>query len=633
METLPEDPLPADQVAPLGCRYDGQIMVYGRAMQQQLGELNMFLVGAGAIGCEMIKNWALMGVSTSEKASVHITDMDRIEKSNLSRQFLFRNADIGHQKSTTAAKAAIAINPAFKVISYEVKVAPETETLFNDSFFEGLDIVCTALDNVDARLYIDQRCLFYQKPMLESGTLGTKGHTQIVVPGKTEHYGATRDPPEKTIPMCTLKSFPNMIEHTLQWAREWFEEVFKQMPDDANSYLSSSDFAATMATQQNMKLDTLKRIKDALIDQKPSDFEHCIRWARLRFEDLFVNRINQLLFNFPADKLTSSGTLFWSGAKKAPSALCFDVSDPLHLEFVKSAASLFASMYNINVVDGDGVYLSTMHAMVIPEFRPADGVTISVTEEDAKNSAVQGSGNGNIADIDDQCSSILNSLTDQSKLSSSFSMCSIEFDKDLDDHMRVIAACSNLRARNYKIKEADLHTSRGIAGKITPAIATTTALVTGAICLEIYKLLQNKPADQYRNSFTNLALPLFTNMEPNPPKTTKSIVKGEELKWTPWDCIDINKPGMTLKQLLQYLGSEYGVEVCMLASGASILYSNFMNKKKMDERMDLTLKEVAESVTKKSISELQKYLVIEGNFNDIDTDEEVDLPYIRYCIY
>ena len=129
-------------------------------------------------------------------------------------------------------------------------MAPETEGFFNDDFFEALDCVCAALDNVEARLYLDQRCLFYhkvgisvfimqcasmtirstetpttQQPMLESGTLGSKGHTQVVVPHKTEHYGASRDPPEKSIPICTLKSFPNQIEHTLQWAREWFEEV------------------------------------------------------------------------------------------------------------------------------------------------------------------------------------------------------------------------------------------------------------------------------------------------------------------------------------------------------------------------------------------------------------------------
>lgn len=60
-----------------------------------------------------------------------------------------------------------------------------------------------------------------------------------------------------------------------------------------------------------------------------------------------------------------------------------------------------------------------------------------------------------------------------------FRMCPLDFDKDQDPHMRVVAAVSNLRARNYRIPEADLHVSRGIAGKITPAIATTTALVTG----------------------------------------------------------------------------------------------------------------------------------------------------------
>ena len=160
-----------------------------------------------------------------QQGTVYITDMDQIEKSNLSRQFLFRNTDINCPKSTTAARAVTVMNPALQSIAYENKVAVETENLFNDDFYEHLDMVCTALDNVEARLYIDQKCLFYHKPMLESGTLGAKGHTQIVAPHKTENYGATRDPPEKSIPVCTLKHFPNQIDHTLQWARDWFEEV------------------------------------------------------------------------------------------------------------------------------------------------------------------------------------------------------------------------------------------------------------------------------------------------------------------------------------------------------------------------------------------------------------------------
>lgn len=63
---------------------------------------------------------------------------------------------------------------------------------------------------------MDQRCVLYQKPLLESGTLGTKGNTQVVVPHLTESYGSSRDPPEKETPSCTVKNFPNMIQHTIQ---------------------------------------------------------------------------------------------------------------------------------------------------------------------------------------------------------------------------------------------------------------------------------------------------------------------------------------------------------------------------------------------------------------------------------
>ncbi len=134
--------------------------------------------------------------------------MDTIARSNLSRQFLFRNHDIDRLKSESAAKAILAMNPALRIQAHCNKVAPDTEHVYDDAFWDGLDGVCTALDNIDARLYVDQRCVYYQKPLLESGTLGTKGNTQVVVPFLTQSYGATRDAPEKDIPFCTLKDFP-----------------------------------------------------------------------------------------------------------------------------------------------------------------------------------------------------------------------------------------------------------------------------------------------------------------------------------------------------------------------------------------------------------------------------------------
>jgi len=63
---------------------------------------------------------------------------------------------------------------------------------------------------------MDRRCIIYEKPLLESGTLGTKGNTQVVLPYITESYSSSQDPPEKQAPSCTVKSFPNAIAHTIE---------------------------------------------------------------------------------------------------------------------------------------------------------------------------------------------------------------------------------------------------------------------------------------------------------------------------------------------------------------------------------------------------------------------------------
>lgn len=79
--------------------------------------------------------------------------------------------------------------------------------------------------------------------------------------------------------MCTLKFFPNQIEHTIQWAREWFEEVYHQAPSDALGYLNDPHYLSSLASQQNVKLDILKHIDDTLRNQ-PRDMVDCILWAR-----------------------------------------------------------------------------------------------------------------------------------------------------------------------------------------------------------------------------------------------------------------------------------------------------------------------------------------------------------------
>ena len=99
------------------------------------------------------------------------------------------------------------MNPNINIVPYTNRVGEDTEHIFNDVFFETLDGVCNALDNVDARMYMDGRCIHYKLSLLESGTLGTKANSQVIIPFLTESYASSRDPPEKTIPMCTLHHF------------------------------------------------------------------------------------------------------------------------------------------------------------------------------------------------------------------------------------------------------------------------------------------------------------------------------------------------------------------------------------------------------------------------------------------
>lgn len=182
LESLPESvTLDEAACAPRNTRYDSQIAVFGVEFQEKISNQNQFLVGAGAIGCEMLKNWALMGLGVGPKGVVHLTDMDTIEKSNLNRQFLFRPADVSKLKSECAANAVQKMNPdcVGKIKVYQDRVGPETEEIFGDAFFESLSGVTNALDNVEARKYVDRRCVYYCKPLLESGTLGTKGNTQV----------------------------------------------------------------------------------------------------------------------------------------------------------------------------------------------------------------------------------------------------------------------------------------------------------------------------------------------------------------------------------------------------------------------------------------------------------------------
>lgn len=380
-----------EQALPQGTRYDSLIAIFGKDLQKKLADLKYFIVGAGAIGCELLKNFAMLGVGTGD-GHIIITDMDLIEKSNLNRQFLFRSGDVQKSKALVAAKAIKEMNPDINIVAHENRVGPETEKIYNDDFFSALDGVANALDNIDARIYMDRKCVYYRKPLLESGTLGTKGNTQIIVPFLTESYSSSQDPPEKSIPICTLKNFPNAIEHTLQWARDDFEGLFKKSAENASLYLRDPQFIErTMKLPGIQPLEILESVKLALLDERPKSFEDCIRWARLHWQEQYSNQIQQLLFNFPADQMTSTGQPFWSGPKRCPKPLEFDVNNPLHLDYVTAASFLKATVYGIKSDYDREKIAMFVKEIEVPKFTPRSGIKIA--ETDSQIQVTNGSGN------------------------------------------------------------------------------------------------------------------------------------------------------------------------------------------------------------------------------------------------
>ncbi|MAX26716.1 MAG: molybdopterin biosynthesis protein MoeB [Phycisphaeraceae bacterium] len=128
--------------------------------QQALTNARVLVIGAGALGNEVIKNLALLGVG-----HLAIADMDKIEASNLSRSVLFRESDEGHLKTVTAAKAALALYPTLNVHVIDGNVLSDLGL----GWFRWAQVIVGALDNREARLFVNQCCIQTQKPWVDGG--------------------------------------------------------------------------------------------------------------------------------------------------------------------------------------------------------------------------------------------------------------------------------------------------------------------------------------------------------------------------------------------------------------------------------------------------------------------------------
>ncbi|MBA43185.1 MAG: hypothetical protein CMF62_04140 [Magnetococcales bacterium] len=587
-------------------RYLSTRQVFGDSFVSKLKNQKYFVVGSGAIGCELLKNFAMMGLG-----NMVVTDMDTIEKSNLNRQFLFRSTDIGKLKSVAACDAIKRMNPDIKVESHENRVGCETENVYNSKFFDSIDGVTNALDNKQARLYMDSRCVFFNKPLLESGTLGTKGNVQVIIPHLTENYGAKQDPPEKTIPMCTLKHFPNKIEHCVQYARDQFEGLFTNAPNNANQYMKNSKFIEELPKGEVSQ--TIEDIVKILKDELPKTYDNCLELGYLYFYRYYRDQIQQLLQKYPKDHKTDTGALFWSGEKKCPTPLDFDITNETHTMFVYSFANLWAEIYNIEKEDYE-VTKQKLESFSPPS--PQMDFDKDIENLDKKEEKEEEKEDKDIINLD-----ILDGLSHTEIISHEF-----EKDSDTNFHMDFVTCASNLRAMNYSIETADKHRTRGIAGKIIPAIATTTAIVAGLVALELYKVVNGeKNIEKYRDTCFNLAIPFFAFTEPVKCQSYETLGK----KYTQWDHYETND--MKLGEFLDNFEENTGLEIDMMTYGSQMIYSFMLSQTKQDERRQLTIRENIERLSENKLTGDAIALSLSVIDPD-DEDNEIEFPEVKLLI-
>ncbi|EEP79793.1 hypothetical protein UREG_04639 [Uncinocarpus reesii 1704] len=238
----------------------------------------VLLVGAGGIGCELLKNLLLSGFG-----EIHIIDLDTIDLSNLNRQFLFRHEHIKKSKALVAKEAATKFRPQAKLEAYHANIK---DNQFNVEWFESFDIVFNALDNLDARRHVNRMCLAANVPLIESGTTGFNGQVQVIKKGQTECYDCTSKPIPKSFPVCTIRSTPSQPIHCIVWAKSYLlPELFGTSEDDMEMDHSEDSENTEEIAKLRQEAQALKEIRNST---GSSDF------AKKVFDKVFTQDIVRL---------------------------------------------------------------------------------------------------------------------------------------------------------------------------------------------------------------------------------------------------------------------------------------------------------------------------------------------------
>jgi len=258
----------------------------------------ILVVGAGGIGCELLKNLVLTGFK-----DITVIDLDTIDVTNLNRQFLFQKQHVGKPKSVIARESVLGFVP-------DAKVEAIHDTIFNPdygvTFFKKFQMVLNALDNRTARSHVNRMCLAANIPLVESGTAGYLGQVTVIKKG-VECYECTPKPHQKTFPGCTIRNTPSEPIHCIVWAKHLFNQLFGESDPDEDVSPDSED--PELGNSQTEETGNVTRIstRQWVMDQNYN--------AKAIFTKLFHDDIKLLL---------SMDKLWEKKERKKPTPLVWD---------------------------------------------------------------------------------------------------------------------------------------------------------------------------------------------------------------------------------------------------------------------------------------------------------------------
>ncbi|KJA18252.1 hypothetical protein HYPSUDRAFT_205501 [Hypholoma sublateritium FD-334 SS-4] len=453
--------------------------ILGPTLFSQLAHTSVLLVGAGGIGCELLKNIVLTGFG-----KITLLDLDTIDISNLNRQFLFKKNDVKQSKALVAAQTAGAFNPNVRIIPMHDNIK---EPQYDIQWFQQFNIVLNALDNLDARRHVNKMCMAANVPLVESGTAGYLGQVQPLLKDSTECFDCIPKPTPKTFPVCTIRSTPSQPIHCIVWSKSYLmgqlfgeDEDASEELDDAEKQGENAQEIATLRKEAQ----AFTAVRNAL---RSSENNHDA--ALLAFQKVFNADIKNLLIM--AD--------MWKSR-----------SPPTPLDYS-------------SILDGT-FEPSNSNGNIAPANAVASGSGSANGSATSPNGPVNGA--SNTSHLKDQRALTLKDnlelfISSTNRLAARLQKgeITISFDKDDDDTLDFVTASSNLRSYSYGIEGKTRWEVKEMAGNIIPAIATTNAIISGLIVLQALHLMK-KSHTQLRNVHLQFkpAVPLSTIRlsKPNP---------------------------------------------------------------------------------------------------------------------